>query len=943
MGRKPSIPVHHKQAITLGQILQTLREEDDVDLLVKTSLAYLSTKFNSHLTWIGLYDRLDHQLVGKGGVSQMGEDGFLKQRISLTPGDLLERVMIELQPIFVEDFQAESHLGDWTQAVLLFNLRSGILFPLRHKNRGLGVAIIGSNKRNKTLKAADPEELSIVLGGLATALYHIETEWQRQQMKSPSPSILKLLSQFRALQSLDQYLESIVAEINQLIEPTRTNIYWYDQERRYFWRRSSPPQKIPEPTLNRPPSGISVQEFSEFYQALFTDQLVAIGVCHSSLSTEVTTALIQRMRVRSLLAAPIIFNQELFGFLVIEAKQPRVWKASEKTILQSMAHLVSLIVPLSEMDDKIEQIEQDRVLTAEVARSITTDQDWQITLKTTADQLCQRLKVRYFIVLRYQPDAHQFEIIYYHQLSHQRVMISSLNALTRQNWSRLQQTGMISIENWEEESTFRRWREPLQKIGIRSLLVCSTQLRATEFPTHNSELRMPSHSVLLIGHDTPRTWTQPDQKLVTVVNQQLSLIVDQWHLKHQIQLQHRLGNAIETGWEIANQITNINQLEQRFTAEIAQMLKSPLVILMTWTETEKVGKITALAPDKSSDLFPNYVEVSVENDPLLQQILSTTDIFYQKVNDLDPLSSSWLNDSDNLRQFWGLALRTSPDHQSTGVLLIADPNNLEREPELSVHLLRLLVTQLAWLRRYFRVQEILQIQREELEWLNWYKQRRIEELYRIVGSRVKQLNELKGLPFQIVEEHKEKLTNLRYQQLLRQISNALSSTSSLLGQEQWQLQNRQDLIVISNLVRRLRDRINPVIKTRQIVLQVYQENNLSFIGDSQKLEWVLYELVLMACYRSQPHELIKLKVRSFDQKQLEFILTDKGIMNPQLLIDLQAGKSLDVLTPSTLDKPPGQHLVICQRVIQQMGGRFQLKQFNHRKIVTRLILPRTTS
>ncbi len=946
MGRKQSIPVHQTESLTLGQILQTLREEDDVDLLVETSLAYLTTKFNSYLTWMGLYDRLDHQLVGKGGVSPMGKNDFFKQRISLTPGDLLERVIIELQPIIVEDFHAEHHLGDWSQAVLLFNLQSGILFPLRYKNRCFGIAIIGSTRHIKTLKAAVQEELSMVLGGLATALYHIETEWQRQQIKSPSPSILKLLSEFRSLQSLDQYLESIVAEINQLIEPTRTNIYWYHQEGRYFWRRSSNSTTIPELTLNRSPSGISVQEFSEFYQALFLDQVVSIGVSHSSLSSQMTKALMQKMRVRSLLAAPIIFNHELFGFLVVEAKQPRIWKASDNKVLRSMAHLVSLIVPLSEMDETIEQIKQDQALTAEVTRAITTDQDWHITLKTTAEQLCQRLNVRYFLVLRYQPDAHQFEVIYYHQFSHQRVMISALNALTRQNWSRLQKTGLISIENWDETSTFRRWREPLQKIGIRSLLVCSTQLRATEFQIQHSDFRMPSHSVLLIGHDAPRTWTQLDQKLVKVVSQQLSLIVYQWHLNHQIQLQHRLVNGIKAGWEIAQKISDLNQLEQSFIEKIAEALNSPLVMLMTWTETEKVAKITARAGEQSPDVLSEQIEVSVENDPLIQEILATTDVFYQKVQDLDPLSRDWLNSSDDLRQFWGLALRTSAEHQSTGIILIADPNHLEREPELSIHLLRLLATQLAWLRRYFRVQEILQIQREELQWLNWYKQRRIEELYRIVGSRVKQLNELNGLPFQIIEEHQEKLTNLRYQQLLRQISNALSSTSSLLQQEEWQLQNRQDLIVVSNLIRRLRDRLNPVIKNRQVALQVYQEDNLSFVGDSLKLELVLYELLLMACYRAKRDGMIKLKVRSLGQQQLELIMTDPGRINPQILIDLQERQSLDMLTPSTLDQPPGQHLIICQRVIQQMGGRFQIKQFNQKsnqnKIVTRLILPRTT-
>ncbi|MDY7024047.1 MAG: ATP-binding protein, partial [Cyanobacteriota bacterium] len=98
---QPSHLGNRLQAMTLSQVLQTLREEDNIDVLLQTSLSYLQAKFNYRLIWIGLYDRLDHQLVGKGGITPDGERSFLHQRFSLTPGELLEQMVVQLQPIAI--------------------------------------------------------------------------------------------------------------------------------------------------------------------------------------------------------------------------------------------------------------------------------------------------------------------------------------------------------------------------------------------------------------------------------------------------------------------------------------------------------------------------------------------------------------------------------------------------------------------------------------------------------------------------------------------------------------------------------------------------------------------------------------------------------------------------------------------------------------------------
>ncbi len=211
------------------------------------------------------------------------------------------------------------------------------------------------------------------------------------------------------------------------------------------------------------------------------------------------------------------------------------------------------------------------------------------------------------------------------------------------------------------------------------------------------------------------------------------------------------------------------------------------------------------------------------------------------------------------------------------------------------------------------------------------------------GSGVKQLSELDRFKGDSSQQQKDTLTNLRYQQLLRHIGNALSSTTSLLKQEKWRLHTNYEIVLVANLLRRLLERLDPLIKRRQLQLVAHREGNWSIRGDGLKLELVLYELLVNTCFRSQPQGILELRCKIVDNKWLELSITDNGEIDPQMLAELKMGFLPDLLAPSTLVTPPGKHLIICQRIIQQMGGRFSMELLDKGSVVTRLILPLASS
>jgi len=961
MGEQQKPKDFEEQIVTLERVLQTLREEENVDVLLETTLTYLRMAFDYRLIWIGLYDRLDHRLIGKGGIVPSGDLGFLKQRVNLNPGDLLEQVVIQLRPVGVPDLREETRAGEWRKAAQVYDIQGTIVFPLRYKDRCYGVVLLGSDVWGESPRSGDKALMGLIFGELASALYQIELNWQRQQTKRVDVPLLALLSDLGHLRTLDLCLETVVEETHRFIAPTRTNIYWFERERRYFWRRVGNRQMTPGlGRIERGASGITVQDLGEFYQALGNEQIVWIGESHSSLKSKITGRLMQQIKVRSLLAAPIVLDHELLGFLAVEASEPRIWLEDEKNYLRAVSRLIALTMPLFEMEAKIQEKEDQQALTAQIARGIYGDSDWQNTLSQTAERLCERLKSEYFLLLVYDVELGQFECVYQRHPSTKRKVTTPLKLLDLKDLQLLEKMEAVVIENWDAESCFLPWRDAFTDVGARSLLVCSTGMRKdtgtttiqneTDNPFHASSLVLSDapEGLLIIGHETSRTWKAGEKELVEVVSQQLGLILHQWQLNQEISKGKKIYRSLQSAAEILSEVNELPQLEREFTHLMAHSLGVPLVVLVTWKPGHSKGRIASVSIQNPVFALNTNVTIPIKTDPLIQTVLAMPGVLRERVNKLSEATRRWLW-VPGIGQILAATLRTSHDHTPMGIVIVGDEKDRFWDAR-SLDLLHLLVTQLAWSRRHWLVKTSLQTQKEELEWLNWYKQRRLEELYRTVGSGVKQLGELSLSGNNSGSEQKDTLTVLRYQQLLRQIGNALASTNLLLKQEQWRLHTSQELIGLNNLLRRSQERADAIVKKSQVNLEIHREDFpaasngqvLSLKGDSLKLELVIYELLGIACRRSQPGDHIALHCQLLDEQTIELTITDNGTIEPELIKDLQMGRKSDLLAYSTLEEPPGQHLMICQSLIHQMGGKMEIKQTDEGTIITSLELPIAT-
>ncbi|MBW4654672.1 MAG: GAF domain-containing protein [Kaiparowitsia implicata GSE-PSE-MK54-09C] len=911
----PKKPTNYEQQLAaLRQTLQTLQEAGNEDGLIAAILTYLKAEFDYALLWVGAYDRVRHRLVGKGGVTPAGDLPVLRQQMALNPGDLMEQVVIQQRPVGVPDLREETRAGEWRRVAQKLAIQGTVIFPIRHRDCCLGVIVLGSSLWGVSPHAEEKARLSIVLGALAASLYLVEEERKRQQTKRPEEPLLALLNKLRSLPNLQTRLETVVDETNRFIAPDRTNVYWFEAERRYFWRRVG----NREGSYGNTAAGFTAQEVNSFYQSLAADQLVSIGEAHSSLKTEMTGRLMQQIKARSLLAAPILLHNELYGFLAVEGNEPRIWSEEEKRYIRGAAQLIALTAPLEGMEETIQQVKQDQALTSDLTRAIFSDEDWKLTIRNAAATVCQRLRADWFLVLLYDSEQEQFNLCFQQQPAGRRPIQHALNGLNQVDWQMLERSpSPIAIENLEEDLKLMAWRDVLLGAGVRSLLVCS------------STVERPLEGVVVVGHNTARTWSRTEREVLRVVSQQIGVILHQWHLQQQSEQQQSLNQTIQWGLTTMQHTQDLDALERAAMQQLSQMLNVPMAALLTWQPGRKSAKVSAVHVNNVKFSLNQDISVSLQTDLLLQWVLKSEGLLSISIDDIDVETRQWLNGAD-IGQLLVMALRTSPEHEPYGIAIAAD--RLDRYwSERQLNTMTSLMGQLAWSRRHLLLTQLLTERKGQLEQLNWYKHRRLEEMYRILGVGVKRLNDMGTQP--------DALSSMRHQQVLRHLGSLLASMSPMLKNEQWQFHSNYETVALPSLLKRSLERVESLIKQRQLWSQVHNDGTVNIGGDIAKIELVLCELLTLACLRSPSGGRLDIWCRALDARWLELSITDHGIIEPRLLEELHMGRSPDLLAPSILNNPPGLHLAVCQAIMQQLSSEFTLYRLEDGRILSRLVLP----
>lgn len=906
----------------LAKLLHLFREAEEVDALAATTLSYFKAVFDYSLIWLGLYDRKKHCLVGKGGKAPGKDISFLTRSLSLNAGDRLEEVLIQMQPVTIPDLGAETRAGEWAPMAKQWQVQGSLILPIRHKDLCLGVMILGASHWGLSVKETDKAQFEIVLGALGAAIHRVMLS--QHQLRAATQTVdevwPKLLQQAQEGADLNQRLTAIAETIHRHLTPTRTEIHWYDPLPQLFQLRLGyPVKRTARFSTDGKVEGLEATAVWNFYEALNANRLVAIGDAYSPFKADLTARLLREFQARSFLAAPILGAGELRGFLLVKTTEARIWDDTEKAFVQGATQLLSLLAPMETIEATIQTIRNDQVLLAGIARAIYSERDWRKSLAQTAELICKRLQAERFVLLEADAETGEFAIAYQHHAKSRRPLPAILPPLSEVDWKMLEQSeSAVAIENLAADLRLFTWRPDLQEVELHSLLACSTAPG------------QPLTGVVLVARESHSTWGQADRELLQAAAQQLGVVFQQFRLQQQTEQLEKHYQALDRGLAEIRQIGQLATLEQTAVRNIAQSLDVPLVVLVTWSPSDQVARIGAIAVQNKNFAIHQDSVILLYQDALVQWLLQSETCLPLQVGDLPPESRQWLS-AAGIGQLLGTALRTAAGHEPTGIVVVADgPDRFWRDRDQ--HALLTLTNQLAWSRRSLVLIEVFQSQRSALQQLNWYKNRQLEEFYKMVGAATQRLQRL--------FDQGKIPADLHFEQTLRQFGIAINSMIPLLRHEQWQLQTAEGAASLATLLRRAMDRIDAMVKKRQLWPQVHNlDSRIKVAGDMVKLEAIFYEVLAAACRRSPPQGRLDIWCQPIDDQFLEIAITDNGVIEPALLAELQHGRSLDLLAPSAIDRLPGLILAICQALIHQLNGDLTFYALEDGRTLSRLVVP----
>ncbi len=895
--------------LDLSQVLPAIWEAETLDQSIQEALEAIRVEFGFKLLWMGLYDRFTHQLTTRGSITT-GPRRFSHASLALHPGDLLEQVVVQQQPMVVADIRDESRAGAWARIAQTFDLQGTVILPIQRRGICFGLMVLGSRHWGVEPGILENSTLLAINNALAEAIHQNALEDQRQQTKQPAKPLLSLLTSLTSLSSLDARLKA-VADETQLFTETPVSVYWLEPRGRSFWCRVGKLQ-------GKSNGSVLVNEMQALYQSFCTGEIVAIGEAEGSLKASMANRLMQHLAVQSLMASPIIYQGELQGFMTIEGASPRIWSSTEKDYVRGVTQLISLAMPVSEMDAALSKVKSDHLLSAGVTRSIHSDRDWQHVLGLCVTQLAARIGSDQLIVLGLNPDRGGFDLCYRTGIGIARSEPwLPLETVDEQMLQRAHSP--VSVENLDNDLKFGSWRSHFQSMGVKSMLVS------------NTSAGQPPEGIVIVTDKIERRWSQTERELVQTLSSQIGLILHQWQLQRQTDQQAQLHEAFQWGMRSLQRLTKLETLDQSATRHIAQLLHVPVVALITWENGEAFAQASHVLLQNNSFKVDANRQISLAADAIINWAASTEGLLTLRLEDLPADGQQWISGPAGT-QILVMALRTAPEHEPNAVIVLADNANRQWSDDQTT-LLAIMVNQLAWCRRHLKLTTAMLAHQQQLTQINWYKQHQIEDLNAGFKECLQQIN--------LQPAAGSKPDNPRQQLLVQKMNTLSNRLSYVTNHERWALKICRQSTPLVSLLKRAMARANPLIQARQLWSKVHCEINLTLSGDITKIEFVLYELIAESCDRSPVGDRIDIWCRPIDEQWLEISITDEGSVSPEILQELTQSRPIDLLSPSSLQQPKNSHLWVCQSLMQQLGGEFTLSQMEDGRILSRIVLPLT--
>lgn len=920
--------------VALQATLQQMREQTDAKVLIQLTLDYVGAVFVAPLIWLALYDYQNHQLVGQGGITLPEDQTLLRAVHPLQPGEIMEQVVIEQRPISLPDMSQEPRMGIWQrESKRLGGIQGCLIHPIRSQRRCLGVLMLGSQVWGITTSEEEKALLGILLGQLAASLQHLESTWKQQTEKRLEDPLMALGIAMRQAGSLQERVSLVMQELQSFIGAVRVQVYWHERGQGQFSphvtaSKASPPAKGAKTAATPARDGsLPLRELGDMYYTLADGQVVVAHDATGTTRSEITPKLMQQLRAQAVLAAPILLQKDLLGFICVESDVPRTWQDIERQLVAAAGNWLALATPLEGLDRMVRQLANDQEFVQQVARSVYSQADLQQALQQAIIGLGQRLKVSAVVVLMLDPSTRTPRLFYEYRSEGKQPLPKQFSPLSEQDWGDLLRNEVLVAENYDQDLRLLSWRQEFAALGTRSLMLTYT---GHVGETHAA----PIEGLILVMHQQLRAWSREERQLLRGIAQQLGVVLRQSQLEESRQRQAQLLNGLSTTCLTLQNLSTLPEIYNTTAQQTAQLLGIPLALVVSWRPGASHGQLQPPFATASEICPTGPTEIDLQ-DPLLAYALQSVEPLPLTHEQIPPASRTWLN-SVGLGSWLLMPLGSGADLLAPlGVLILGAEGGKVWDPYERAAVMLIAQTCCWTLRRLLWI-HTLQERQEVLNELNWYKHRRLLDMQNTLLENLRRLG-------QVPETPGDEAT--RWQKVVeigRGLRDLTTHTGPLLQSESWQVQPESMTVPLAALVRKGLRRLEGLTQKRKLWPRAHGDMGIAVQGDPGRLEMILWEVLAAAALRSPEGGRLDLWSQTSDG-YVELLVVDQGSFDPNLMAALQLDPEMviyaDPLLKSPLTVSPGLELGLCQRVAQRMGGQLSFYQSSDGRYVSRLLLP----
>lgn len=350
----------------------------DVNLLLQKSINLVRERFGFYHASIFLTDPAGEYAVLRESTGEAGRQ-MLERRHRLAVGSksIVGQVTINQKAIIVNDVTSSpTHLPN----PLLPDTRSEMAIPLNNAGRVLGALDVQSTQAN-AFTEEDVQVLQILADQLAVALVNGELFAQTRELLNKHRLLRQITIDASTTLHQEETFEKVVTSLHKDLQAERAAVYLMNSEG-WLELQTTAGQKITAPILNRVGEGILGRAAQEKRPIRVDDTRL-----------EPQNLLIDAP-LRSMLAIPILFGDELIGVISLESTQPSAFDENDQEILGALgSNLGGVIANIRLVNQVRQQVVRERQL-FEVTSRIRESVDLETILRTSTQEICRVLGAR---------------------------------------------------------------------------------------------------------------------------------------------------------------------------------------------------------------------------------------------------------------------------------------------------------------------------------------------------------------------------------------------------------------------------------------------------------------------------------------------------------------------------------------------------------------------